>query len=141
MKILKKSSVLRFGGLALAPLLGFSALFLPAWTMGGLTLPAGNNAMARLIEEVPKHMLFLPSIALLVLSGLVVGSMTGSFWFLSGVLTILVFPVGALYDLMILDPRSHNLWPFEFAIYLIMATPGIIGAWIGHRVAGRLLDC
>jgi hypothetical protein len=54
--------------------------------------------------------------------------------------TTAVFPVLALRD-MILDPTSHNLLPFEFALYaalaLLAAVPallvGLLCLWIGRR--------
>ena len=33
------------------------------------------------------------------------------------------------------DPRSHSLWPFELAIYLMLAVVPAVGLWVGRLAA------
>ena len=33
------------------------------------------------------------------------------------------------------DPTAHNLWPFEFGIYLILALAPMIGGYVGQVCA------
>ena len=58
-----------------------------------------------------------------------------SIW-LVGFSTVAALPVFAIAE-MLVDRTSHNLWPFEFVIYGIAATPGILGALAGHGLSPR----
>lgn len=44
-----------------------------------------------------------------------------------GLLTMALFPVLALFEMIVVDPTSHNLLPFEFILYGFYTIPGIIG--------------
>lgn len=47
---------------------------------------------------------------------------------------IIVLPV-TMFAEMFVDPKSHNLWPFEFAIYLALALVPAAGLWLGRLAA------
>lgn len=41
----------------------------------------------------------------------------------------------ALYDMLLMDPASHNLIPFEIILGFVMAFPaGLLGAGIAYRI-------
>jgi hypothetical protein len=73
----------------------------------------------------------------LILGGAVLGWFfpKGPVW---GILTMFPFYAAAILE-MIVDPRSHKLWPIEFAIYFALSLLAVFGAfgatWVRRLVA------
>jgi hypothetical protein len=69
--------------------------------------------------------------------GLILGLAQPRFWLLLACLTaslpMLLNALNVVHDCL-RDPTSHNLWPFEFVILLIMASPVLPGAFIGSKL-------
>jgi len=63
----------------------------------------------------------------LAISGMLIGVIHPKSAWIYGAATILPFPIYAIAE-MIKNPSSHNLFPFEFVFYSIMALPGMFGA-------------
>lgn len=49
---------------------------------------------------------------------------------LTGMGMVLPFPLAGLAE-MVVDPSSHNLWPFEFLVYFILSAVPITGGYLG----------
>ena len=47
---------------------------------------------------------------------------------------IIVLPVTTFAELFV-DPKSHNLWPFEIASYLALTLVPAAGLWLGRLAA------
>lgn len=69
------------------------------------------------------------SFIFLFLSGFVVKFFINLSGWKIGLLTMALFPVWVLAE-VIIDPTSHNLFPFEFLLYSLYTIPAIIGAYI-----------
>jgi hypothetical protein len=72
----------------------------------------------------------------LFIGGLVLG------WFFPygaalGLLTMMPFYASAITE-MIVDPRSHKLWPIEFVIYLALSLLAVFGGF-GAKWVRRLI--
>ena len=78
----------------------------------------------------------LVSLPLLVLVGFLAGRIVPSIFWLCGLCTMAAFPVVALVE-MIIGSTSHNLWPIEFVIYVILTVPGILGATAARFAGGK----
>jgi hypothetical protein len=58
-------------------------------------------------------------------------------WLLLGTSTAFIFLLAAALE-MANDPRSHKLWPIEFALYfVVLACPAILGALAGSLIRAR----
>jgi hypothetical protein len=72
------------------------------------------------------------SITFLVLAGFIPACFGRVHPLLVGLATMALFPAMSLAE-MVVDPTSHNLWPFEWAMYAVLTVPGIVGALGGRR--------
>ena len=120
--------------LILSPILGFLAFLIPE--LFGTSINMKGIFTTSLIGDIYKNMIFIPSVTLLMVVGIVLGFIRPRVWLLSGLLTIIVFPIASLFE-MIISPTSHNLWPVEFFIYCVFAIPATLGAYIGKRVKNK----
>ena len=48
-----------------------------------------------------------------------------------GLMSMALFPIAAICE-MIVEPSSHNMFPFEFIIYGLITIPAIIGAYLAE---------
>ena len=55
---------------------------------------------------------------------------------IAGLCMFSVFPLTSLIEIMI-DGTSHNLLPFEIAMYIVYALPSIFGLYLGRLIAQR----
>jgi len=73
------------------------------------------------------------SFGLLFLSGFVIKVFSKVSSLKLGLATMALFPIMAILE-MIVDPTSHNLFPFEFIYYAILSLPAIAGAYISQGI-------
>jgi len=79
----------------------------------------------------------LVSIALLLLVWAAFGILYSKHWVILGFSTVFAFPITAILE-MSQYPTSHNLWPFEFALYLaFISGPALLGAALGSAIRRR----
>lgn len=121
--------------LILSPILGFLAFLIPE--LFGTSIDLKDVFTISFIEDIYKSMIFIPTLILLIIIGFVLGFISPRQWFLLGLLTIIIFPIASLYEIII-SRTSHNLWPIEFALYCFFAIPAILGAYMGNRIKSRL---
>lgn len=72
------------------------------------------------------------------LAGIVIGYFSKLNPLIAGVCLFSVFPLASIVDIFI-NPDGHNLWPFEFAMYLGYALPTILALYLGRFVATRIV--
>ena len=114
--------------LGVAPILGIAAIVIGA--------AGGRQYDAPLFPAIRSGIegLSLFSLFLLIVAGFAVTCGSELSPMLVGLLTMAGLRVLALLE-MIVDPSSHNLWPFEFGIYLILALAPMIGGYVGQVCA------
>jgi hypothetical protein len=71
------------------------------------------------------------SAALLCVLGLAAGWATELAWARIGAASVVLLPLAALAEI-VADGTSHNLIPFELAMYAMLAVPAAIGALAGR---------
>jgi hypothetical protein len=72
----------------------------------------------------------------LLIAGLFIGLRTGLKPVISGLALIFIFPLTAVYEAT-LYRGSHNLIPFELAVYAFFSIPAIAGALAGRFIQTR----
>jgi len=118
--------------LFLSPILGFFAFFIPVLFKYGIDTGKRKECFSALIGYTFENTVPLPTLILLFCLGFMLGLAGSRIWFILGLLTIFIFPINAVYEMNI-DPSSHNLWPFEFFIYILFTVPALIGAFFGSK--------
>jgi hypothetical protein len=111
-----------------AAILGVTAVVLGVYGRAG----EGNTsplfpAVARGVEGLNWW-----SIVFLILAGFIPGTFGRAHPGLVGLATMALFPIMSVAD-VIVDPTSHNLLPFEWAVYEVLTIPGTLGAFAGRR--------
>jgi len=117
-----------------AALLGVGAVVLGVYGRGaveGDTSPL-FPAVARGVEGLNGW-----SVVFLVLAGFIPGTFGKAHPLLIGLATMALLPIMSLADIVV-DQTSHNLLPFEWAIYGVLTVPGILGALLGRRLKRSL---
>jgi hypothetical protein len=122
--------------LILSPLLGFLAFVLPVAMTKGVELEKNGSILILFINSIYENVLIIPTAILLFICGVILGAISRRFRWLNGIMTILIFPAVALYE-MLVSPTSHNLWPLEFIICSLFSMPAILGSYIGNRIVRR----
>jgi hypothetical protein len=76
------------------------------------------------------------SLLLVVVVGGISGLWTRSRIWTLAMATVVPLPLMALLDVSV-NPHSHNLLPFEFLFYLVLAVPAGLGALAGRSISQR----
>lgn len=114
-----------------AAFLGFLAVLLPPYLQSREVPPFRFfEAVTYAIEKQTFWTLIL-----LFGAGLLIGWRSPRYWPLKCCATMASFPLIAIVDMM-LHPTSHNLWPFEFAIYVAETIPALAGGALAISVWG-----
>jgi hypothetical protein len=110
-------------GLALAPALGLLAMVLPVW----IWPPARHHEapLFPLIRDAVEGV-GVPQLLLLFIVGIVLGLVTTSRAWILGGLAIAVLPIVTVLEL-VKESCSHNLFPFEFAMYAVHGVVVVCG--------------
>ncbi|MBU1397656.1 MAG: hypothetical protein KKE00_09855 [Proteobacteria bacterium] len=130
MKAKKRSEIIV---IILSPIVGFLSYCLPLIATNGNDLISQDMASLSFVSYVFENTNFLPTIFILLFSGVLLGYFAERIWWAIGPLSISVFPIAVMYEI-ITNPTSHNLWPIEILIILISCMPPIIGSLIGKIV-------
>ncbi|NVN90915.1 MAG: hypothetical protein HXX11_09960 [Desulfuromonadales bacterium] len=117
----------------ISAVLGFVSIVIPPYVTPGKSIIYYESPLFPIITTAIKNIYILPTIVLLVIVGFILGYFKTNKWWLWGIATIILFPTSSLLE-MTLYPSSHNLWPFEFLIYSILAVPPCIGAFLGYKL-------
>jgi len=119
-----------------APILGFLCMFFPVLLLKGIDYEK-DYLVSSLVGFTWENQVPVPTVILLLIVGVLIGLLSLRLWWFLGPLTMLIFPVVAIIDMMIW-PKSHNLWFIEFIIYGLFCIPGFVGAFIGSRLGRRM---
>ena len=121
---------IRFLKWLLIPVLGYIAFVLPV-----LISPPAHHYAAVLFQTYTDAYgtLGWANGVLLFLLGVGLGFFVTKREGLTGCLSVVLLPILAVIE-MIKDGTSHNLWPFEFVGYAIMAAVVVIGSLTGQRL-------
>lgn len=119
---------------AASALAGFACVVVPAYVLQNENNPIPLWPIGKVVERIR----FLPSFIGLFVTGLACGYWQPRYWHLLGLSTVALLPAVAIIE-MLLDPKSHNLWPIEFIIYGLYAIPGFLGAAITGVVIRHLM--
>ncbi len=79
-----------------------------------------------------------PSLLVMFVAGLLAGVVRPGSWWQLGLACAFAVPFVLASDVVMLPNGYHNLWPFEFAIYLPLALPALPGALLGHTFSRGL---
>jgi hypothetical protein len=66
----------------------------------------------------------LITLLVLVVAGVLAGVLARGRPLLGGLASVALLPVATFVEVLI-DPTSHNLWPLEFVMYLVLSLPAI----------------
>lgn len=70
---------------------------------------------------------------MLFILGVVLGLLNPNRWLVLAISTVVIFPVLSVFEMKV-SPSSHNLWPIEFLVYVVLGIPSISGAFIGKYI-------
>jgi hypothetical protein len=128
----KRFSLLAVLSLPAAALLGLGSVVGPPYIFGAVETwyPAPVFPWLRTGVE---NLLLLPTICGQFVCGFLFGFFCPRRWLLLGAGSVSFLPLAAITE-MIVAPASHNLWPFEFMIYAILALPACFGSFVGKTV-------
>jgi hypothetical protein len=88
-----------------------------------------------LLRNAWEKLELIPTVVLLLVMGAALGFVRPRNWLILGSSTALLFPLAAVLEIAA-DPRSHNLWPIEFVLYVVLiAGPAVVGALLGSIFA------
>ncbi|MFL5481807.1 MAG: hypothetical protein ACJ8AK_06420 [Gemmatimonadaceae bacterium] len=116
----------------IVPPLGYLAFVLPV-----LVSPLPRHYATVLFQTYTdaSYTLGWPNGVLLFFLGVLLGFFGFQREGLAGCLSVILLPILAVIE-MIKDGTSHNLWPFEFMAYAIMAAIVVIGSLTGQKLRG-----
>ena len=108
--------------------LGVLAVYVPARSRGPIA--SVSSPVFDWLFSAWKHCNCKVTVAALFLIGLLLSLAFPRHWKAAGFSTMLVFPVLALVE-MVVDPHTHTLFPFEFALYGFFTLFSVAGAALG----------
>jgi hypothetical protein len=80
----------------------------------------------------------IPSVLIMIAVGFGLGLLRPQRWIILGLSSILMLVVVANIEMNIY-PTSHNLYPFEFALYfLFIGVPTLLGTFIGSIIKKKM---
>jgi hypothetical protein len=136
MKILTRIPVL-IAGLSIT-VLGLLCIFMPPYFSGGENSAYGRP-LIRWFALGFANIQFLPTALGMMVVGLIYGFFSRlPYWYVglaSVFLAVVIHSLNVMNDIM-RDSSSHNLWPFEFAIFVGFGLVMIVGAFAGRKLSG-----
>jgi hypothetical protein len=120
-----------FAMYALLPFVGLLALSIPILMD---SQPWYDAPLLPFLRTAVERMSGWSLILLFVAAAVVGATVRGMSIVLASLAFIILLPVTMIAE-MFVDPTSHNLWPFEFGIYLALALVPAVGLWLGRLAA------
>jgi hypothetical protein len=119
--------------LLVAPILGLLAMILPVL----IRRPAVwyDAPMFPVLRNAQEHV-GAWQLVLFFVAGLALGFLFSSRALLLGAAAVILLPLAAVAE-MLVDPASHNLFPFEFLIYAAYGAIVATGSALAHRMVRR----
>lgn len=130
------------GWLVLAGAGGVCCLILPPYlSADGLSQPAYGWPLIPWFALAIANLKFVVSAVCFFVFGLAIGFAHAARWRLNALAAIglpLVIHVAHIVNDGIHDPTSHNLFPFEIVLLLLVSLPALAGSFLGSRTKGWL---
>lgn len=122
----------------IASLAGLACVALPALLSAETsTRPVYGHPLIPWFARVFSHIQYQPTMISLFGLTAFLGFVVPKRWLMLGSLSVsLMFPlhiINVFHDISV-DPTSHNLFPFEFAILFFLCLPVLPGAFLGSRI-------
>jgi hypothetical protein len=122
--------------MAIGAVAGISSVIAPYVLLHGFT-GEYQSPLFPLLRNAWEKLEVVTTGVLLTCAGAALGFMRPRHWLILGASTASLFPVAAALEI-VKDPGSHNLWPIEFVLYIVLvAGPAILGALLGSMIRGR----
>lgn len=101
------------------------------------TRPVYGHPLIPWFARAFSHIQYQPTMISLFGLTALLGFVVPKRWLMLGSLSVsLMFPlhiINVFHDISV-DPTSHNLFPFEFAILFFLCIPALPGAFLGSRI-------
>jgi hypothetical protein len=120
--------------ITLAAIAGIASVIVPYVAIHGF---GGHysSPLFPLLRNAWELLELIPTLVLLLIVGGILGFIRPKNWLVLGSSTVLLFPLAAVLE-MAVDPGSHNLWPIEFLLYVVLvAVPALAGSLLGSVLA------
>ena len=132
---MKRYSLIDFVLVILSALSGVFGILLPYTIKNGFDQsPYSLESIFPLLRNAWEGFNPIPSILIMISVGLGLGLIRPHRWLVLGLSSVIILIVMANIE-MHFFPTSHNLWPFEFALYfLFIAVPTILGSYAGSKI-------
>jgi hypothetical protein len=125
----------------LATILGFVSVVLPPYVIpNGIRVTRGSPVdliIFPIIATASANFALFPTIILMFITGCVLGFIRPHIWWFLGLSTMALFPIADMVEMSV-APTSHNLWPIQFILDAILASPAILGAFMGSRIKNKM---
>ena len=109
----------------------------PHLTPGVRVYPSYGHPLVPWFARAFANLTFVPTLSAMFLLGAVVGLAQPRWWPLLGCLTVslpmLLWGINFVHDVTI-DSTSHNLFPFEIAMVMVLAVPALAAGGLGSLV-------
>lgn len=103
--------------------------------------PVYGQPLIPWFARVFSHIQYQPTMISIFVLNSILGFVVPKRWLLLGALSVtLMFPlhfINVSHDISV-DPTSHNLFPFEFAILFFLCLPALPGALVGRLIRRRI---
>lgn len=131
------------GKVIVAVLGGLACLAVPPTLLHSANAnPVYGHPLIPWFAKVFANIHFTPTLWSMAVLGFFLGYAQPRPWALSCCLTVvlplLLHAANVLHDWTI-DPTSHNLFPFEFAVLFVLGMPVVVGGWAGS-VLGAVIE-
>lgn len=109
----------------------------PHLTPGAMVHPSYGHPLVPWFASAFANLSFVPTLSAMFVLGAVLGLAQPRRWRLLGCLTaslsMLLWGINFVHD-GIIDPTSHNLFPFEIAILIFLALPALAAGGLGSLI-------
>ncbi len=133
----KKNFVIIFVYANIAAIVGFCCVFISTYFATNGYEQNYEAEIFPIIKKAEENLTILPTIILLFVTGNLLGFLKPKIWWLLGSITLAFFPITIIME-MIIQPTSHNLWPFEFLFYWILNLPALFGSFTGSYIRKQI---
>lgn len=126
----------------IAALAGLACVALPALLFAETsTKPLYGDPLIPWFARVFSHIQYQPTMISFFVLATFLGFVVPQRWLMLGsfsvTLMLLLHIINVIHDIGV-DPTSHNLFPFEFAILVFLSLPVLPGAFLGSRIRRRI---
>lgn len=129
----------RIRAMAFGALAGLGCIVAPPYLLPRGIRRVYEAPLFPVLRTAWENLAFLPTMLLLFILGMGLGSAVPKSWRSVGISPVLLLPVAAILE-MFADPSSHNLWPIEFVFYGFVGLAPLAGALTGSLLKRREAD-